>query len=52
MVRLGYKPIHISLIAVYAPTNPSKGQKAGIDVSDTFYINLQETVDKVPKGAC
>ncbi|CAF4526354.1 unnamed protein product, partial [Rotaria magnacalcarata] len=35
---------------VYAPTNPSKGQKATIDESDTFYINLQETVDKVPKG--
>ncbi|CAF2121924.1 unnamed protein product [Rotaria magnacalcarata] len=50
MVRLGCKPINISLIAVYAPTNPSKGQKATIDESNTFYINLQETVDKVPKG--
>ncbi|CAM4846531.1 unnamed protein product, partial [Rotaria magnacalcarata] len=44
------KPINISLIAVYAPTNPPKGQKANIDESDTFYINLQDTVDKVPKG--
>lgn len=46
MVRLGGKPINISLIAVYAPTNPSKGQKAAADGSDTFYINLQQTVDK------
>jgi exonuclease III len=50
MVRLGGKPIYISLIAVYAPTNPLKGQNAAMDESDTFYINLQETVDKVPKG--
>jgi len=50
MVRLGCRPINISLIAVYAPINPSKGQKADMDVSDNFYINLQETVDKVPKG--
>jgi exonuclease III len=48
-VRLGGKPIHISLIAVYAPTNSSKGQNA-TDVSDNFYINLQQTVAKVPKG--
>lgn len=50
MVRLGCKPINISLIAVYAPINPTKGQKTTIDESDTFYINLQDTVDKVPKG--
>jgi exonuclease III len=44
MVGLGGKPIRISLIAVYAPTNSSKGQNA-TDASDNFYINIQQTVD-------
>ncbi|CAF1348390.1 unnamed protein product, partial [Didymodactylos carnosus] len=48
-VRLGCKPINITVIAVYAPVNPANGQKSEVEASEDFYKCLQETIDKVQK---
>jgi exonuclease III len=47
-VRIHCSPINITLIAVYAPVNPSN--RSMNDNSDTFYADLQETVDRMQKG--
>ncbi|CAF0997066.1 unnamed protein product [Didymodactylos carnosus] len=49
MVRLGCKPINITVLAVYAPVNPSDEQKAQSAASIEFYKCLQETMDKVSR---
>ncbi|CAF1279547.1 unnamed protein product [Adineta steineri] len=41
-------PINVTYIAIYAPVNPYN--KTMIDKCDEFYLQLQETIDKVPKG--
>ncbi|CAF1623741.1 unnamed protein product, partial [Didymodactylos carnosus] len=46
MVMLKCKPINITIIAVYAPVNPSNGLKADVDASDNFYRSLQDARDK------
>lgn len=46
-VRLKCIPINITFIAVYAPVNPSN--KTMADNSEKFYMDLQETIDGVPK---
>ncbi|CAF1042994.1 unnamed protein product, partial [Didymodactylos carnosus] len=48
-VRLGRKPINITVTAVYAPVNPANGQKSEVEASEDFYKCLQETIDKVQK---
>jgi exonuclease III len=47
-VRIHCSPINITLIAVYAPVNPSN--RSMNDNSDTFYADLQETADRVQQG--
>ncbi|CAF3398890.1 unnamed protein product [Rotaria socialis] len=49
MIRLECKPIHATIIAVYSPIN-SNGNKQAIEEVDAFYLKLQQTVDKVPRG--
>ncbi|CAF3739036.1 unnamed protein product, partial [Rotaria sp. Silwood1] len=47
-IRMYCAPINVTYIAVYASVNPHN--KSMIDKCDRFYIQLQETIDKVPKG--
>ena len=47
-IRIHCSPINVTLIAVYAPVNPSS--KSMADDSDKFYADLQVTVDQVQKG--
>ena len=47
-IRIHCSPINVTLIAVYAPVNPSS--KRIIDDSDKFYADLQGTVNQVQKG--
>ena len=49
MVRLACKPINVTVIAIYAPTNP-KNQQRTSSTADPFYADLQVTVNKVPKS--
>ena len=49
MVRLVGKPIHVTIIGVYAPTNPTT-QNGIVSKTEPFYMDLQATIDKVPKG--
>ncbi|CAF1474310.1 unnamed protein product, partial [Didymodactylos carnosus] len=49
MVRLGCKPINFIVLAVYAPINPSNGQKAQSAASVEFYKCLQAAMDKVSR---
>jgi exonuclease III len=49
MIRLRCKPIHVTIIAIYSPIN-SNGNKKAIEETDAFYLKLQQTVDKVPRG--
>jgi exonuclease III len=49
MIRLRCKPIHVTIIAVYSPINPN-GNKQTVEETDAFYLKLQQTVDKVPRG--
>jgi exonuclease III len=48
--RLKCHPISITLIAVYSPTNPPPDQPMATDTADTFYIELQQTIEKTPKN--
>ena len=47
-IRIHCSPISVTLIAVYAPVNPSS--KSMPDDSDKFHADLQVTVDQVQKG--
>ena len=47
MARLQCTPINLTLIAIYAPINPN-GQQMAINASDTFYADLQRTINSVP----
>ncbi|CAF1679859.1 unnamed protein product, partial [Rotaria magnacalcarata] len=49
-VRIKCQPIPITIIAVYAPVNPSNGLKADIEARDEFYKALQSTIDNTNKG--
>jgi exonuclease III len=49
-VRIACRPIPITVIAVYAPVNPSNGLKADIEASDEFYQTLQSSIDKTDKA--
>ncbi|CAF3297940.1 unnamed protein product, partial [Rotaria sp. Silwood2] len=49
MVRLACKPINVTVIAIYAPTNPKTQQQAS-STTDPFYADLQATINKVPKS--
>ncbi|CAF4679784.1 unnamed protein product, partial [Rotaria sp. Silwood2] len=44
-IRLYCVPIHITIIAVYAPVNPQTKQMG--DECDKFYADLQDTINKV-----
>ncbi|CAM4933498.1 unnamed protein product [Rotaria socialis] len=46
-VRLKCTPVNITFVAVYAPVNP--WNKTMVDNSEKFYMDLQETIDGVPK---
>ncbi|CAF5004451.1 unnamed protein product, partial [Rotaria sp. Silwood1] len=46
-VRLKYTPINITIIAVYAPVNPSNKTMAAN--SEKFYMDLQETMNGISK---
>ena len=46
MVRLACNPINVTVIAVYAPINPS----ADTSKTDSFYNDLQNTLDKAPNS--
>ena len=48
--RLRAHPINITLVSVYSPVNPQPGQTAAAAASDSFYDDLQRTIDKVPSG--
>ena len=37
-------------MSIYAPINPRTAQQATVEASDTFYIELQRTVDKIPSN--
>ncbi|CAF2235543.1 unnamed protein product [Rotaria magnacalcarata] len=43
------QPIPITVIAVYAPVNPSNGLKVDIEACDEFYKALQSTIDNTNK---
>lgn len=45
-VRLQCKPIHITIIAVYSPINPTTKDKG--EECDKFYSDLQDTIKNVP----
>ena len=49
MVRLAGKPINVTVIAVYAPVNPTD-QKGVVTTTEPFYRDLQDTFDRLPKG--
>ncbi|CAF4625792.1 unnamed protein product, partial [Rotaria sp. Silwood2] len=49
-VRIECRPVTITIIAVYAPINPSNGVKNDIETCDEFYKILQETIDKTHKS--
>lgn len=49
MVLLACKPINVTVITVYAPVNP-KNHQVGSTTTDSFYSDLQSTLDKVPKS--
>ena len=44
-IRMDCKPINVTIIAVYAPVNPST--TAASQSNDKFYSDLQDTLDKV-----
>ena len=44
-IRMNCKPINVTIIAVYAPVNPSS--TAASQSNDKFYSDLQDTLDKV-----
>ncbi|CAF4329403.1 unnamed protein product [Rotaria sp. Silwood2] len=46
-IRMYCAPINVTYIAVYAPVNSYN--KSMADKCDQFYLQLQETIDKVPK---
>ncbi|CAF1405839.1 unnamed protein product [Didymodactylos carnosus] len=46
-IRLKCSPIHMTVISIYAPVNPSNNLMA--DACDKFYEDLQETVNKISK---
>ena len=48
--RLRAHPVNITLVSVYSPINPQPGQTAAEVASDSFYSDLQRTIDKVPSG--
>ena len=48
--RLRAHPVNITLVSVYSPVNPQPGQTAAEAASDSFYDDLQATIDKVPPG--
>ncbi len=49
MVRLQCTPVNVSLLAIYSPINPN-GQPLLITASDTFYADLQRTIDSIPSN--
>ncbi|CAF3849768.1 unnamed protein product, partial [Rotaria sp. Silwood1] len=49
-VRIECRPVPITIIAVYAPINPSNGVKNDIETCDEFYKTLQATIDKTHKS--
>ena len=49
-VRIKCRPIPITVIAVYAPVNPSNSSKADIEACDEFYKTLQSSIDNTNKG--
>ncbi|CAF2594900.1 unnamed protein product [Rotaria sp. Silwood2] len=49
-VRIKCQPIPITVIAVYAPVNPSNGLKADVEACDEFYKALQSSIDNTNKG--
>ncbi|CAF2946844.1 unnamed protein product [Rotaria sp. Silwood2] len=49
-VRIECRPVPITIIAVYAPINPSNGVKNDIETCDEFYKILQATIDKTHKS--
>ncbi|CAF4604884.1 unnamed protein product [Rotaria magnacalcarata] len=44
------RPVPITIIAVYAPINPSNGVKNDIETCDEFYKTLQAAIDKTHKS--
>ena len=44
VLRLHAKPVNITIIQIYAPTSAAKDE-----VKDSFYQELQHTLDSVPK---
>ncbi|CAM4752602.1 unnamed protein product, partial [Rotaria magnacalcarata] len=48
--RIECRPEPITIIAVYAPINPSNGVKNDIETCDEFYKTLQATIDKTHKS--
>ena len=49
-VHIECRPIPITIIAVYAPINPSNGLKTDIEACDKFYKTLQAIIDKTQKN--
>ncbi|CAF4265621.1 unnamed protein product, partial [Rotaria sp. Silwood2] len=49
-VRIECRPVPITIIAAYAPINPSNGVKNNIETCDEFYKSLQATIDKIHKS--
>ncbi|CAM4832626.1 unnamed protein product [Rotaria magnacalcarata] len=48
--RIECRPVPITIIAVYAPINPSNGVKNDIETCDEFYKTLQAAIDKTHKS--
>ncbi len=49
MVRLRSSPVNVTLIAAYSPVNPN-GQQMAINASDSFYADLQRTINTAPSN--
>ncbi|CAF4408867.1 unnamed protein product [Rotaria sp. Silwood2] len=49
-LRIECRLVPITIIAVYAPIDPSNGVKNNIETCDEFYKTLQATIDKTRKS--
>ncbi len=47
-IRIYCAAIHVTYIAIYASVNP--WNKSMVDKCEQLYLQLQETIDKVPNG--
>ena len=48
--RLSAHPVNVTLVSIYAPINAQNTQRTTAEASDTFYLDLQRTIDKIPSS--